>query len=157
MAHLHEKVDFTTSVYIVQNGRVLLHKHKKLGIWLPPGGHIELDEDATQAALREAREETGLVVDLVGHKKLLVSPQDGSQDLLPPMFVNRHRINETHEHVDSIYFATVVGGDLQPEEDGGEIGWFSREEIENDTLGVLDAIRSYALAAIDYFNKKEVA
>ena len=49
MAHIHEKIDFTTSVFIVRNGKVLLHKHKKLGIWLQPGGHIELDEDPNQA------------------------------------------------------------------------------------------------------------
>ncbi len=60
MAHLHEKIDFTASVYIVREGKVLLHKHKKLGIWLPPGGHIEPEEDPNQAALREAKEESGL-------------------------------------------------------------------------------------------------
>ena len=49
MAHIHEKIDFTTSVFIVRDGKVLLHKHKKLGIWLQPGGHIELDEDPNQA------------------------------------------------------------------------------------------------------------
>ncbi len=57
MAHIHEKIDFTASVYIVFKNKVLLHKHKKLGIWLQPGGHIELDEDPNEAALREAKEE----------------------------------------------------------------------------------------------------
>lgn len=40
--------------------RALLHRHRRLGIWLQPGGHVEDDEDASGAALRETREETGV-------------------------------------------------------------------------------------------------
>ena len=45
MPHIHEKIDFTVSLFIVQDGKVLVIHHKKLGQWLPIGGHIELDED----------------------------------------------------------------------------------------------------------------
>lgn len=38
---------------------ILLH-HRKLNKWLQPGGHIEANETARQASLREAVEETGL-------------------------------------------------------------------------------------------------
>lgn len=41
-------------------GRVLLHRHKRLGIWLQPGGHIETGERPWDAAVRETREETGI-------------------------------------------------------------------------------------------------
>ena len=44
----------------VETRRVLLHFHRKLGRWLQVGGHIERETDVAQAALREAREETGL-------------------------------------------------------------------------------------------------
>src|SRR5687767_9813032 len=56
MAHIHEKIDFTVAVFIVQDARVLLVHHRKLNKWLPIGGHIELEEDPEQAALREAQE-----------------------------------------------------------------------------------------------------
>ena len=46
-------------------GKVLLHLHRKLGMWLPPGGHIERDEIPDDAAVREVFEETGLNVELV--------------------------------------------------------------------------------------------
>ena len=153
MAHIHEKIDFTASIYIVRDSKVLLHKHKKLNMWLPPGGHVELDEDPTQAAVREAKEETGLDIELVGNAKLSTPPTDGSLDLTVPMFLNRHNFNEEHEHVDSIYFARVLGGEVRPEEEGGEIEWFSREEVEENTVGMRDGIRSYALAALEYFAK----
>ena len=148
MAHIHEKIDFTTSVFIVRNGKVLLHKHKKLGIWLQPGGHIELDEDPNQAALREVKEETGFDVELIGNKKLLAVPSDGSQDLIAPMLINRRHVSETHEHVDLVYFGTVVCGELKSEE-GGDVRWFGRDEIQKNTLGLKESVRFYALAAID--------
>ena len=50
MAHLHEKIDFTVSLFIVEKGKLLLIHHRKLDRWLPIGGHIELDEDPEQAA-----------------------------------------------------------------------------------------------------------
>jgi hypothetical protein len=43
MAHIHEKIDFTVSIFVVHEGRILLVHHRKLNQWLPLGGHIELD------------------------------------------------------------------------------------------------------------------
>lgn len=152
MAHIHEKIDFTASVYVVRDGKVLLHKHKTLGIWLPPGGHVELDEDPNQTAVREVAEETGLAIELVGRGRLATSPTDNSQDLLVPMFLNRHHVTDTHEHVDSIYFAHSASGDVVSEE-GSEFVWVTKEQIEQRTVELLDAPRAYALAALDYFAK----
>ncbi len=52
----------TASALVVDlsSGRALLHFHKRLGRWLQVGGHIEYETDLARAALREAREETGL-------------------------------------------------------------------------------------------------
>ncbi|HVY73157.1 MAG TPA: NUDIX domain-containing protein [Candidatus Paceibacterota bacterium] len=150
MAHIHEKIDFTASVYIVQDAKILLHKHKKLGIWLQPGGHVELDEGPTEAAIREAKEETGFDVELVGQHSPKTEPLGRSNSLLLPMFLNRHNYDATHEHIDFSYFARVVGGTLTPE-DGVEMLWFSREQIEKGEVELLPDTRAYALAALDYF------
>src|ERR1700722_20965228 len=131
MAHIHEKIDFTVSIYIVFENKVLLHVHKKLGLWLPPGGHIELDEDPNQAALREAKEESALDVELVGEGRRYDTPFD-SQDLIPPRFLSKHFYDKTHthQHVDLVYFARSQDGDAHGEE-GGEVKWFTREELQN--------------------------
>jgi 8-oxo-dGTP pyrophosphatase MutT (NUDIX family) len=52
----------TASAWIVDPGRtrVLLTHHRKLGKWLQLGGHLDADTDVRAAALREAREESGL-------------------------------------------------------------------------------------------------
>ncbi len=146
MPHIHEKIDFTASVFIVQDGKVLLHMHKKLGKWLQPGGHIELDEDPNQAAIREAKEETGLDVALVGAPR--IPELAGHQhDIIPPKFLNRHPYNADHEHVDLTYFATVIGGELTPE-DGVEVRWFTKQELEERVIEIEDTTRAYALAAL---------
>ena len=54
---------------MVWEGKVLLHHHRKLEMWLPPGGHIERDELPDDAAVREVWEETGIRVVLVGERR----------------------------------------------------------------------------------------
>src|SRR5258706_5234513 len=96
MAHIHEKIDFTVAIFVVQDGRVLLIHHRKLDKWLPLGGHIELDEDPEQAALREAKEESRLEVELLGERPATTSP--GTPALISPRLLDIHRITDTHAH-----------------------------------------------------------
>lgn len=133
-------------MYIVHKGKVLLHLHKKLGKWLQPGGHIELDEDPNQTAIREAKEETGLDVELVGNPRL-PELKGNPTDLIPPRFLNRHPFNTEHEHIDLSYFGRVVGGTLHAEE-GTPIRWFTKEEIEQNDISLHEVTRAYALAAL---------
>ncbi len=53
----------TGSAFVVDagSGRVLLHHHRRLDRWLQLGGHDEGEHDPLQTALREAREESGLL------------------------------------------------------------------------------------------------
>lgn len=53
---------FTASAWLASNDgtRVLLTHHRKLDRWLQLGGHADGDRDLARAALREAREESGL-------------------------------------------------------------------------------------------------
>lgn len=149
MAHIHEKIDFTTSVYIVHKNKILLHMHKVLGIWLPPGGHIELNEDPNEAALREAKEETGLEVELIGRGSVY-GASSKARDLIPPKFLNRHFYDETrtHEHVDLCYFARSKSADARHEIDGAEIKWFTKEEIEGNAYEIVPDVRVHALVAL---------
>lgn len=155
MPHIHEKIDFVAEAYIVHGGRVLLRKHDKYKQWFPVGGHIELDEDPPHAAVREAKEEVGMDIeiapgvpakephDLMGFKD--------ATELVPPRFMNRHRINDLHEHIALVYFATSKSNVIRQgnTEISDDIRWFTPQELEDPAYGVSDRIKYYARAALD--------
>ena len=125
---------FTVTGYVVHEGRTLLHRHRKLAMWLPPGGHIEPDEDPVQAVLREVREETGLDVALL----LQPHPVDGFAvpgQLAAPVTILVEDIDEPgrpHQHIDLIYFTTPIG--TAPAVDHVVWRWASAAELERATL-----------------------
>lgn len=113
-------VHVTGSGIVVGPRGVLLLEHKRLGIWLQPGGHIDPGETPWDAALRESREETGLDVRFAG-------PID---DLGVPelVHVDVHAGGRGHTHLDLRYL--IDGGDADPAPPVGEsqqIDWFTWE------------------------------
>jgi 8-oxo-dGTP diphosphatase len=152
MPHIHDCIDFTVEVFIVNKNRVLLRKHDKYKIWLSVGGHIELDEDPIEAAIREVKEEVGLDVKIIGK----VPPAEpGYKQLIPPNFMNRHKINACHEHVTMVYFARSNTNKLKLSEieRAKEIRWFTSEEIDNLAFDIKDTVKYYAKAALKELNK----
>ena len=148
MAHIHEKIDFTSAIFVVEAGRVLLVHHRKLNHWLPLGGHIELDEEPETAALREAFEESGLEVELLGERPPTTGP--GTRALMAPRFMDIHRISETHEHIGLIYFARPKGGKLTlaPAEHY-DIRWCSAADLDALRPPISAAVRWYCLKALE--------
>ena len=147
MAHIHEKIDFTVAIFVVHQGKVLLIHHRNLNKWLPLGGHIELDEDPETAALREAKEESGLEVELLGERPPTTEP--GTRALLAPRFLDIHRINATHEHIGMIYWARPKTGTLTlaPSEHH-DIRWCSAEELDALQPPMTAAVKWYCDAAL---------
>ena len=148
MAHIHEKIDFTVAIFVVRDAKVLVILHRKLGKWLPLGGHIELDEEPEIAALREAKEESGLDVELIGERPPTTEP--GTRALIAPRFLDIHRISDTHEHIGMIYFARPKGGDLSlAEEEHHDIRWVSAEELDVLQPPMSGAVKWYCRKAIE--------
>ena len=147
MAHIHEKIDFTVAIFVVQNGQVLLIHHRKLDKWLPLGGHIELDEDPELAALREAREESGLDVELIGERPPTTGP--GTRALIAPRFLDIHRITATHEHIGMIYWARPRNGSVTlASAEHHDIRWCSAADLDNLQPQISDAVKWYCLKAL---------
>ncbi len=147
MPHIHEKIDFTSAIFVVENGKVLMIHHRKLDKWLPLGGHIELDEDPEQAALREAKEESGLDVELIGERPPTTGP--GTRALIAPRFLDIHRISNTHEHIGLIYFARPKSGTTTlATEEHHDIRWCAADDLEKLEPIISDAVKWYALKAI---------
>ena len=129
------KRHFTVSAFVSAQGQTLLHWHEKNRMWLPPGGHIEPDEDPYQAALREAEEETGFssevlpTVDPYGYNtpEQLPVPATIMVEDIPA-----NPSEPAHQHLDLIYFARPQSRDL-PKPPKGAWHWVPVEALRNNT------------------------
>jgi ADP-ribose pyrophosphatase YjhB (NUDIX family) len=95
-------------------GRILLHRHKRLGVWLQPGGHVDRGEQPWDGALRETREETG------------ISPSH--PDGLPRLIhVDVHEGPRGHVHLDLRYLVRADGdARLRPAPgESPDVAWFA--------------------------------
>lgn len=98
---------FTVTGFVSVGGRTALHWHARLQRWLPPGGHIEPNEDPVQAVLREVLEETGLEVELVAETRFAYAfpPQLAVPAAMAVYDIPRDgSLDGPHQHVDFIYF-----------------------------------------------------
>ena len=136
--------DFTATTFVVWAGGVLLHKHKKLGRWFPPGGHVEAHELPDDAAVREVLEESGVPVALTGERAL---PIREPRQLVRPRGVQLETIAPGHEHIDLIYFAKPLAG-----YDGAllmsdvTLGWYGPEALGK--LELSEEIRYWTTLAL---------
>ncbi len=151
MPHIHDLIDFTVETFIVHKNKVLLRKHDKLGIWLSVGGHIELDEDPNQAAIREVKEEVGLDIILDNSRQFFKSKAEDYEELIPPLFLNIHQSTKTHRHIVLIYFAKTKSDKIsqnKENEKSEDIRWFTKKDLEKDKT-VHKIVKRYALKALE--------
>ncbi|MFY9782355.1 MAG: NUDIX domain-containing protein [Acidimicrobiales bacterium] len=101
----------TASAFVVSSRGVILHRHRRLGIWVQPGGHVDPGESPEEACLRETTEETGLVV----------------RHLEPPRLfhVDVHPGPKGHTHYDLRYVLLADPLDpTPPEHESPDVFWF---------------------------------
>jgi 8-oxo-dGTP pyrophosphatase MutT (NUDIX family) len=119
----------TASGIVVGPRGTVLHRHKRLGIWMQPGGHIDPGESPAEAALREATEELGLAVE---------HPPTG------PVLINLdvHEAAHGHTHLDLRYL--LLGADADPLPPPGEspdARWCSWDEaLATADAALIDAL-----------------
>lgn len=150
MPHIHDYIDLTVAAYVVYDSRILFVHHKKLNKWLPPGGHVELDQDPEEALYAELLEETGLTeidIEILGNKPTISSP--GTKFLYAPTFLDIHDISNTHKHIGMTYFVKAHTNTIKlSEKEHHAIRWFTLIDIENPQYEILPAVKYYAHKAI---------
>lgn len=121
-------------VVIEKDGKVLFQRRADNGKWSLIGGLVEMNETYAQAAVREAREETGLEVKLTGFLGI---------------FHNHDMVwaNGDAAHVISaMYTAEIVSGEPRIDEESFELRFFGKDEFPElfaeDHIAALEAWRS---------------
>ncbi len=113
-----DRVHVTASAIVVGDRGVLLHLHKRMNLWLQPGGHIDAGETPWEAAAREAVEETGVPV--------TPSTQFRDSEATPLLaHVDVHPGPRGHRHLDLRYvFTAPPVTPAPPAGESQEVRWF---------------------------------
>jgi 8-oxo-dGTP diphosphatase len=144
----------TGYVYDRETDSFLLILHKKLGKWLPPGGHLEEGEVPHQGALRELQEETGLRGRIVN---LLQTPDVATPSVaqfFSPFCILREIIPATpredeHVHIDFVYAIEIERADALRirAEEISQARWIPSQEIP--TLETFENVKRVCKAISD--------
>ncbi len=115
---------FTASAFVLSpdGARTLLIRHRTLGLWLQPGGHFEPgDATLTEAAAREAEEETGVCLGAVEQELFHVD--------VHRVPANLRRGEATHLHHDLRVLFRAASDQLVAREEVAGAAWFSWEDL----------------------------
>ncbi len=150
MGHINKNPgegDPTASAFIVRTDReeprILLHKHRKLDLWMQFGGHIEPSRKETpwQAVIREIREEAGYEISQLNvlQPSLRVGPLENTDNHPMPFNINSHPIDTgdgcvDHFHSDIEWAFTATEDPKNPPQDG------ESEDIRRFTSTELDRL-----------------
>ncbi len=124
---------FTATGFLSHDGRTALHWHR-LGKWLPPGGHLEENEDPVQTVLREIEEETGIPARVIETATAYDHGDRGR--VAPPVSIGVYAVPRdgrwpaSHHHIDFIYFARPVQRRPRPTLPAGDVPWLWVSETE---------------------------
>jgi 8-oxo-dGTP pyrophosphatase MutT (NUDIX family) len=101
------------------DGQLLLMREAQTGLWQTVGGMVDPDESPSDAALREAEEETGLTVRLERLRTALGGP--GYRVHYPN--------GDLCSYVSIVFDAAVVSGELGGDDEVAELRWFHVDEL----------------------------
>lgn len=161
------KICYTAAGMLFRDGAVLMILHKKAGMWLPPGGHIEAGELPHQTAEREFLEETGVLVRAIDPYDALQGA--GSTYLPNPVATNLHWINRAtyearkqgatitgkgcEQHVTFVYLVAAEDSLelIHNVEETDAIDWIDLSQL--DAINTTDDIRSEIAYAHTLFSQ----
>jgi len=132
---------FSVAVYPRLRDRVLVIHHKRLGVWLPPGGELNEGETPLEAAPRELREETGLAGRFPRTSDIAGAP-------LGLIGYEEHPAGSKGIHMNFVFVCEVpLDATVQPNHEFGAFRWVTRAEL--DALASPLNVRQFGYLALD--------
>lgn len=170
MPHLHTndyEYDHTVSAFIIKpptaslpEPTLLLHHHKKLGVLLQPGGHIEITENPWAAVVHELEEETGYLPEqlqvLQPYAQSPFLELDHSVIHPTPILVSSHGFKKwsTHYHTDSTYAFVTEQAPAKPVAEGESDSfiWVTLTKLQTLPEGsIVEGARQVGVQALTFF------
>jgi 8-oxo-dGTP diphosphatase len=147
-----------TGIVFSPQKEILMIKHKKLQVWLPPGGHVEKDELPEDAVLREIYEETGIIAKIYSMKQKLSLSSKHCKELERPFVIllEDMECNGLHVHIDMFFLCIALNKELVLQQSEiSDIGWFTIEQFM--TLKTFNSVVQTVLNAFDYIENQDDA
>lgn len=156
---MNNDIKHFTATAMIRNekGEFLLHKHRKLGFWLPPGGHIDPNEEPHEAVIREVLEETGLTCKVLscGYPfKSQIMDSAHTQSLPVPMAILKEFIADKqkgdHWHIDMIYLCELL---IPMDVPFKEFQWVPFEQLSQ--LNIPNDVIELAVMVNEYYERQQ--
>lgn len=114
------RIVVATSVFVEDaDGRILLIRRTDNGLWALPGGGMEVGETVTSCAVREAREETGLDIDVTDLVGVFTNPAH----------VVAYPDGEVRQQFSICVRGRLIGGTVAASDESSEITWAERDQL----------------------------
>ncbi|MCX5742667.1 MAG: NUDIX domain-containing protein [Proteobacteria bacterium] len=133
---------FSVAIFVRRGDTVLVIAHRRLKTWLPIGGELEAGETPLEAAIRELREETGIVAPF----RALRDAADG----VPPGYLGfeEHQAGSKGLHMNFVFVVDVdATTEVTPNEEFGEYRWVDRAALAD--LASPRNVRQFGDLALD--------
>jgi len=144
-----------TGIVFNKNKQILMIFHKKLNVWLPPGGHIEDNELPTNAVIREIFEETGIKVEIFPiENKILTLSNNDCKELEKPFVLLLENIegNWKHNHIDMVFICKALNENFKLQKtEVNDIGWFDIDHVKQ--LKTFENVKQSIEKAFEIINK----
>ena len=149
------KTDLVVAGHIIYKDRLLMIHHKKLDMWIPPGGHIEKDETPDDALIREIKEELNLDITLLNTIKI---SEEGNivRQLALPIYSNVHNVGD-HDHSCGFYLCTTDSIDklFANKDELVNYEWFGENDLSDKRFA--PDVRNIAHIAFKVYRELEAA
>ncbi len=129
---------------------------------MPPGGHVDENETPEETARRECKEETNVDVEIIGEPCTDLFKENNNEGqmlkkpiafLLENIPASEERNEPAHQHMDFLYLAKPLDENqvlALAEEEGQELKWFTREEVEilDTKTEIFANVKAYILQSL---------
>jgi len=145
---------YIATAFIFYKNKLLFVLHKKSGLWMHVGGHVEANENIEEALLREIKEEINIPVVVLDTLNLKTKRTNLVRPLKHPFFIHQgtHLVRGKYTAFDYVCIAKSTKIKLK-EDELLDYKWVSKSEIKK--LKAYKYLKDLAIKAFEYYKTQK--